>query len=1122
MNVEQSRTLQLMHRLRDGFEGKKKELSSFWNGEDIIEKMAKNIQNRVENYNGDLLSARRDFTQALNIFGTLSINENTALSEKELYSFYKRMKKQFPENSMEELDIEAYHLNSLGLKDKVIKYIDKKIEEITISYLFTVARKEFGAEPFDKDKQLRQIRAVFHMLAGDHVAMDTGDGKTSVVIPVFSVTKALLSKLDRPSPTLFLSGAEEKTTKEIREKVQEYAKHVNVAINETGQPEVKKALSWKLSLAAMAPDYQDNSVTDPLLKKLNSPIPSIQWAKNLGANIGFIPHSDMVFQTTGQYTDQVDRFYPLMNSTNGLIERQQILKKINAGFEKTLPTFIVDEVHLLRNPFTTETGRLPAEKIKINLAQPEIRDGLCQYLTLRLFHDEFLTENKANYVERVGGEGQLTEKGRKRASQLIREWFNQIEEWQNWKSDTPDIVRRIKKIINQEIKPNFETDRRFSSHKLINYFQEFIDFNITNEDLQEERKSYRRQNLPYSGLFKSITDQKIIGLLDGYLETIGSIEQGVDYLTPQLLRDHLRGVALPSHRFSSDINFFLSALEGKPYLSEKRSLDYDINFYTWLALVNRGNFIALSNDLYYTDPETGKRVLSTMGKVLETYTNGKVVDLSPKKTGKERLPIPNPLIVENYPALVEKISQDVLSGKRPEMLVCWDETTAKEIYDKLKNQGKKVVLIDSQTDDNMADLYHNQFANYGVDILLTTGRKSFAADFKDKNGRFTDFRVSVVNPETIFQIAQAFGRRRLSKKAEDFSIYFEKENLLVLASSVLKKEHELPFFSSILGKADPLYKELTDLVEKQELDEKQKIRLKTIIIEVLRRSQNQVDGDWERMVENEVTFIQDIAPKIKEGKKEIFYADLRNTNSSIRQIIEQQIEEKTRKYRLSKTVTNKLRKIAMNTALQSFAQVDEGLVQDFFNDTALVSFNPALGKDKVVRKDLIIRQFEKRIDEVYKNLWKDSLEPGSFYIEQVLKNQIDQELISYAEILKQLPTILKRQELKTSQVEDFYFLYAPPIEAANNKTLPKTTVQEIVIAPHGQKIGIKTKNGKTSKYLASQTGQSWLLTNDEAFERRLEVLNQLQQNYFQGKKYIDIYYQGQGATSMFLRVVLKK
>jgi hypothetical protein len=609
-------------------------------------------------------------------------------------------------------------------------------------------------------------------------------------------------------------------------------------------------------------------------------------------------------------------------------------------------------------------------------------------------------------------------------------------------------------------------------------------------------------------------------LISEYLKTIGSIEQGKDYITPDLLRDYLRGLLLPTHRYTSDVSFFLNALEGKPDLSQKRNLDYDINFYTWLALINRGNIITLSNDLFITDPDTGERSMSLLGKVLEAYTDGKVVDLAPKKTGEERLPIPIPIILPVNESLTDKISADLLSGKRPEMLVSWDEDTAHLIYKKLENSGKNVVIIDSQTDDKEADEYQRQFANNEIDILISTGRKSFAADFKDDQGRFTDFRVSVVDPDTLFQIGQAFGRRRLPKHVEDFSIFFTKDYLLELAESVLKQEHELPYFSSLLGKADPAFEELQELLNKPDPTKEESAQIKSIMIDVLRKVQTKTSGDWEKLVDNEVTFIQDIAPKIKHEKTKLFMGEVRNEKSAVNKLIKQELDKTTKKYHLSKAEVNKLRQIAYNVALNSFAQVEESMIQEFNYDSMFMTYNPTLSSGKTVMRGNLVRQFENKIS-TYTGDWKEEFNPKSYFMTQILRQQINEELSSYGRLLKQLPQILRGQNLSTSQIDDFYLLFSPPMETGNAVALPKATAKPIKGA-HGQKIGKRFKNGRTVKYLSSPSGNTWTEIDNDNFELRLLVLNKLDRDFFKDKKFVDVYYQGEESTSMFLRVVLKK
>ncbi len=1120
---EQLRTLGVMERLRMGYEGRKNELKSWWQGEEIIKGMASDLQKRVEFESKHLPETRKNITQSLQLYGKLFLNNSDKVPDQAIFNIYKIFKKQYSDNSMDELNIETKQFNSQNFRKEAMSYIEKKIEQSVLSYLFATAR-ESATTPFDHDKEYRQMRAVYHMLSGDHVAMDTGDGKTSVVIPIFTVAKSLLSEARVGVPSVFLSGADDATTAEMREKTLRYSKKVAVAINNI-DTKTKEILSRRISLSPLPPNYDSSSDADSYaLKQLTAKAPSYDWGSNTGANIGFMDHSDVVFQTTGKYIDKVDESAQLIRPDIGLPEAQMVYGPINQRFEHVLPTFIIDEAHLLRNPYITENGRITQEMITLDLKQEKVRNDLCEYLILRLFHNE-VAKDKKRYVKRIGGTATLTDEGYAQVSKMVRRWRREIVEYGGGEGQETETIKAIRTIINEEIKPNFDIIGKSFSKNLIGFFGDYVNTRRhTDKDFFSEKKAQEALGMDNKEMDKTFVDQNVRYVIEGYLEAIGSLEEGVDYLTPDKLLDHFRGIRLQSHRFTSDVDFFLNTEGKRPYIADEKNIGYHVNFYTWLSLINRGNIIALSNDLYYTDPTTGERVLSTFGKALEKHTNGRVVDLAAKKSVSERLPIPHPIVEKDSANLIDNLSKSILDSKRSEMVVYWDEGKAKELFESLRGQGKKVALIDSSVDNRDADRYQNQFENYEIDVLITTGRKSFATDFKDRKGQFTDFRVSVVDPETIFQIGQAYGRRRLPKNEKDFSLFFTKEKLMILGSSVLKQKHNVVFEDIFpwLGRADPMFSELKELLDKDNLSDKEQKKLNDITIKVLRRSQEQVDKAWEQTIENEVAFIQGVAPRVKEKKASIFREEFNSSQSQIKKVIKKQVDMAVQRYHLSESIADKLTQKAEAIAYQSFTQIDESLVEDYFQDTLMTAYNSvtATTHPKYLQA-MAMRRFDERLQSEYGQIWQDLLQPDSFYLNQVLGGQLQEELRLFGEILTGLPGMLRRRHTNSKKVKDFYFLFSPYYEKKTDVLYPREMDMEIFPTAHGSKMGIRIGDNQQPEYfLLSDTGNSWNMIDKDLFERRLAVLNNLPQSYFKGKKFADVHWPGKEKTTKFLRVEL--
>jgi hypothetical protein len=73
----------------------------------------------------------------------------------------------------------------------------ESLQENLTAYLFSLNRqlyKENGGENYDLEKEKRQIEAVSRALKGEHIHMGTGEGKSTVVLPITAIVEALTSE----------------------------------------------------------------------------------------------------------------------------------------------------------------------------------------------------------------------------------------------------------------------------------------------------------------------------------------------------------------------------------------------------------------------------------------------------------------------------------------------------------------------------------------------------------------------------------------------------------------------------------------------------------------------------------------------------------------------------------------------------------------------------------------------------------------------------------------------------------------------------------------------------------------------------------------------------------------
>lgn len=1085
MNKE-SAYASVMARLRNGFEEKRLKIRSEWRGEKLILDKSIRIQERV------------------NLFD--SRDEKT--------------------------------------REKATKFLEERCQEETIVFLFRAAR-ETAAKPFNPDKELRQIRAVNHLLVGDHVAMDTGDGKTSVVIPIFSLANSLVkSRRISGFPSLVVSSADKTLTSDLKLKTLNYRK--KIALN--------KAILAKLAILPETMELPEDKAGKDDLESYFAQKPSpLTWMNTNGINIGFQQHDQAVFSATDIY---MEAFEDLRKGSQDQ-DKEKIQKVLAAKVKEGLPVYVFDEVNLLaETPYIQRHGGASKEgRVKTNHEEGVQTGYLNYYLTMRLAH-ETLLKGKANiqkYTESEGQIYQLTAAGSLRLTSMRKEMVTDLKKYLADPKQETSLIKKLLKIIKEEIEPACEFGKDYKRKALLTNLLKTWD---QGEDSLNKRlgnmgwnNSDINPDLVESDILNgsSAQDQFLDMTFQEYLRSITSVEKGVDYINPDKIRDRLRGILLPSRKFTGIVPFQLNLSEKKFAGIDESGVKNRLNFPTWVAAIVQGNVVGLSNDLFYTDPSTGKRELSILGEVLEKHTDGYVVDLAPKKEVGEKVPFPDLDILLSKNAIVNKTLRDIdlrINGEkwRQEMVVCWDEEMGNQLYKSLLKTKKKVGLINSQLSDEQADLLHLQFANGEIDFLVTTGRKSFGADFKNKEGKFTDFRVNVINPESTFQIAQAFGRRRLEKKAEDFSIYFDENSLLFLGSILNEKtkKDEAPisyFVEQLLKTKNSNFDELTDLINRSlhkkgtiPLNDEERKRLKEVVVDVLRQNQKLAVSEWERALTLETHFIQRVVPEIVDKKKALIQSAFRSERSPIKALIEEEVKKSIRRKglsKLSKQFRDSLIIGAAESAFETFSGIENSIYQDYADQMSRGYLVPAYITTEQNRDSYSLNLFKEKIAGEYKELWEEQLSNGDgHFIQHLLKDQVKSYLDKVTGIFNFMNKELKEQGKTLEDVENYNVLFSPvffPSLDPDKHPLAFGLSTKNISATNEQIIMYYTPaSGQATRYIYSR---GLIREIDEAdYENRLEILNNLMPGAYkrirdEGNKTVDIFYPGH--TTRFIRIVLR-
>lgn len=1004
--------------------------------------------------------------------------------------------------------------------------------DAVIAFLFLKARDR-AAKPFNPDKELAQIRAVYHQLyQSDHVAMNTGAGKSSADIPIFTLVKTLLSPPNRAGGLITVpSSSDAGETEKLEGGINRFRDILTEAVKSSSLDEVKKsAVTIKLTTILTDADKKNLKPSgNPVADFFQQPPDYTVRSRQTGARIGFQPHDAVVFSTTNLHEalqDQLlfpDRYGNSQTPGKKAVvpNSETALKQTASVLRQTFPTYVMDEIHMaFEPPYITEPNRPEKTgKIDIDLGFRPHLQTLCDYVTLRLIESnvgggDFILEGGRFYLNK-NGEGKLSA----------------------FRRNARGLEKQIRQILTQEVVRSCNFQNKDWENTVVNYFYEFWD---------------SENGLVKDYLHKAIQDDAIAAddsvdpvdwwlynMAENYYNHTRQIKEGVDYITPDSLRDSLRGIPLPDRRFTEGVPFHLHAGKGTFTLPGEEKLVSQINFSTWLALVAQGKVIGLSNDLYYTDPENGKRELSPYGKILERYTKGSVIDLAPRNEVGQSFVVPQPEIVTGYSPLVEKVVLDVAARiqkeKRPELVVCWDEQTGDDLQKYFAGRGLRVALINSKMDDPEADKLQEGFANYEYDVLITTGRKSFAADFKDKKGEFTDFRVNIINPQTVFQIAQAFGRRRLEKHSEDFSIYFDTDFLLDLGTVLYKKQDFLSF--SELSR-EYSFEDICGMVESyigaagsEPLNKKGREKLRKAIFDVLRKNQKKNIGDWEKQVDHEVLFIQQIVPRIKELKRQLFETVWRKSQFPLSGIIESRMAAALKENGVDnltlidrKALENRI----MQQAMDSFSDI-EVAVQSRYQQLLQMGlpYLSTMGiQNELSQQKWLLDEVDKLILEEFLPYWNGELKnPGAAYYTEELTGVIKDSLGLEVGILRFVNDGLKEKGIDPSRIRDRLVLMATEMhrDVSQPQSFPEVPPNcTETTGCFSQRFF--DKNGV--RYVRSDDGIYYPVGKVAVLEAKLVELNRhlIDGNTFKGKvsgrDFVDLYYPENG-TVRFVRVLLK-
>lgn len=896
------------------------------------------------------------------------------LDSKKVKQYLEIFSTQFSKNHVE------FEKNISGIIDKIA---ENKTEEIDphqmLAVLFLASRNRW--KELDLRKEQKSIEAVCEMLVGNHVNLTQGDGKTTAVIPIYSVARALLHK-DDPTvsqPALVISTSDSTKLGELQQEIRGFKKKF---IDLIGSDEKKEKIGEKL-VDCQIPDTNSDSILN------QRPVDIYRFAQVNGIKILLLTHNQLIFESE-KLTDKWGQFPPV----------------------------VVDEVHLLdKASFYTSLNTEVQESDKIT--DPE----LSNYFFSRLISSEFENnQDFLNYVMFTGKKPYLKTEGETFLHGLGKK-INGLS------GDNSKQLNALVKQISDETKIP------------VSKIKDIVKKTWSQLETKRNRKTANSKATDYIGKSQDY-------LQDLFLEFVSikmNLHEGGDFYEGTRVRDPIRGLALPSHKFDFQTRFWLGVINKKIIPFEDELVDHRFHFSSWLAAVTKGRIIGLSGSLYEQDLK-GKMIQSHLAKTLTDFSEGLVTNLSPEQ---KPLPVPFINITRSEDQLIEQVikkANGFLYAHKPHFIVCWNDVFADTLLTKLKGLNVNAVVINKDSSPEDVDQTMHKLADGKIQIVISSGQGSFGQNIKTSLDNFPDLKVSVINPETEFQVSQAFRRNRLEgKSVNDFAIFFDKNYLLLLSSYLPEKQQKS--LIKLISQREAIEKkyenspELADLVGYlRGIDEK----IKQITVDALMASQHRKDSDEIYIISQDILFLKYIDPMIRDAKKEIYGQEIEKSG-----FFEKRLNKflKGRFPGIGKKILDNLLIELKLEVINHISHTESSLYHEYLIDFSTFNINP--DNRKMDREISIKNLWDNRIKNMKKQ-WKKDLGQEYFWEKQI-DPYLEQRVADFEIIAERIGNFLKSPEGQKVNEEKilFYILVDLPFYPYEKESHMLDT-RRVIQKPYGQ------------------------------------------------------------------------
>lgn len=694
--------------------------------------------------------------------------------------------------------------NSWPREHKNAQEFKEEVEVVFTAYLFAqnkaLYRERTGSlTHFNNEQEHRQMEAVVRGLVGQHQQIDTGQGKTSVILPITTLVSAYTSPESR---VIFSSDSALRT-----EEFEQFAGPLAKTLEKAGLAKVE-------------------------IVSKNTEMPWIAQRKDLKKQM---EKEALVDRERGnEYRPEIkDQIHAVSQNIDAIELRQQALKKLEREKRKGIPlieTMTHDElVHMYQQnpqlltktktpiymdeahaPFDRGTPYELVAEDSLAFSPDQVRRATAEWVLHYVVGHKMITGD----TRIDGGVGMLTVKGEEKfALADIEHVFNSIHFKQ-----ALGIIAGTYGIEMEEIE---------------NTVQQSI------QDLFQAPGGNQGQKNDQFGEYMSAIAQKTAQLFREQ-EKIYTVRQDGTFT----LRDRYQDELLSQHEYNRELSLVARGIAGSFKIILPRVASSALTFPTFIHKMG-AHIVCYSGTL----KDEGKN--SEFGEFLEKETGQKIYTA---ETGVVKH-IPEPILVDTRRGSAEDRLITELSQDERGMLIISTESLreVRETALRLKRQWGEdmVVFIESKPSGNIEEERRydafvrtalNNLAEGKIRAIVSTGSVGVGMNIMKKDGSAPDIKVGILGiPQSKLQLKQVLGRRRAKESSKRPDYYW-----------VVDHRHIDEGISSYKSHHSGLLSKLYDIDQSEVRAEYHKVkrdpvRLKSFIFKIIKKGQ--ADSDTRYQIE---------------------------------------------------------------------------------------------------------------------------------------------------------------------------------------------------------------------------------------------------------------------------------